>query len=383
MLHRTLVRKTGTIITAFALVLSVFAVFPFGTPHAVAQTSDCGFTRDLTVGVDGEDVRCLQRYLNANGFQIAASGAGAPGSETSLFRAGTAAAVAKWQAANGISGTGTFGPVSRTKYRALVAGGTSAPSTPSSVNISGATTARQAIVDAISRIVNAADDIDDSTAQKHLDDAHHNILNAFTAFLNANFTTATSLARSAQADATEAIDRNEDRNDDTDEDDAQEAVDDLQEAISDAQDEIDEAEDDGDDVDDANDILDEARDSLDDAEEALDDEDWDEAMDFTDEGQDKVDEALDEIGSSSSSDADEDDADDALSDAEDAIDEARDAIDEAQDDGDDTDDAEDLLDEAEDALSDAEDAFDDEDWDEVVDLANEAEELANDAIDEL
>lgn len=82
----------------------------------------CTFTRDLTIGVTGDDVMCLQKYLNSAGFQLAASGAGSPGAETSYFGSRTQAAVSKWQAANGVSPTaGYFGPISRAKYDALVA----------------------------------------------------------------------------------------------------------------------------------------------------------------------------------------------------------------------------------------------------------------------
>src|SRR5690606_39742406 len=59
----------------------------FVSPAAAAE--NCNFTRDLEVGTNGEDVRCLQKYLNGAGFQLASSGPGAPGAETTLFRDGT------------------------------------------------------------------------------------------------------------------------------------------------------------------------------------------------------------------------------------------------------------------------------------------------------
>ncbi|OHB17882.1 MAG: hypothetical protein A2913_01225 [Parcubacteria group bacterium RIFCSPLOWO2_01_FULL_40_65] len=74
------------------------------------------FTRNLTVGSSGEDVKTLQQYLNAAGFKIANSGPGSPGNETNLFGSLTRTALAKWQAANGVSpAVGYFGSLTRTK----------------------------------------------------------------------------------------------------------------------------------------------------------------------------------------------------------------------------------------------------------------------------
>jgi len=91
---------------------------------AGGASAACTFTNDLTVGSKGAAVKCLQQYLNgAGGAKVAASGVGSAGSETEYFGSLTAAAVAKWQAANGVSPTaGYFGARSRAKYSVLVAG---------------------------------------------------------------------------------------------------------------------------------------------------------------------------------------------------------------------------------------------------------------------
>src|SRR3989344_5125139 len=93
-----------------------------------SSTGNCGFTRSLTTGSTGADVKCLQQYLNGTAFKVAASGAGSPGAETMYFGPATKGAVAKWQAANGVApAVGYFGPISQAKYNLLVAGGPTPP----------------------------------------------------------------------------------------------------------------------------------------------------------------------------------------------------------------------------------------------------------------
>lgn len=118
-----------------AVVLSVFLVNALLNPGVVdAQTAAaaiplCEIQRSLTIGSEGEDVRCLQRYLNFSGHTIASSGVGSPGEETSYFGTLTADAVARWQNANAAAvltpvglttGSGYWGPSSFAHYVALV-----------------------------------------------------------------------------------------------------------------------------------------------------------------------------------------------------------------------------------------------------------------------
>jgi len=77
-------------------------------------TSSYNFTRDLTVGSKGDDVKTLQQWLNANGYTVATSGAGSAGNETTYFGPATKAALAKYQAAKGVTpAAGYFGPKTR------------------------------------------------------------------------------------------------------------------------------------------------------------------------------------------------------------------------------------------------------------------------------
>jgi len=86
-----------------------------------SSAAACTFTRALTVGAEGADVKCLQDYLTSTGHFTNAGGS------TGYFGPVTASAVAAWQTANGVSpAAGYFGSVSQAKYSALMA---AAPST--------------------------------------------------------------------------------------------------------------------------------------------------------------------------------------------------------------------------------------------------------------
>src|SRR3989344_9145128 len=98
-----------------------------GASTGTTSGSSCfTFTTNATVGSTGGEVMEIQKFLNSHGAQVASSGAGSPGNESSYFGGLTRAAVAKFQAANGISPTaGYWGPLTRAKANSLcVAGGT-------------------------------------------------------------------------------------------------------------------------------------------------------------------------------------------------------------------------------------------------------------------
>ena len=72
------------------------------------------FARDLHLGMSGADVKQLQQFLNGHGFAVSASGPGSDGNETAYFGQATKNALAKFQAANGITpSAGYFGPMTR------------------------------------------------------------------------------------------------------------------------------------------------------------------------------------------------------------------------------------------------------------------------------
>src|SRR3989344_106815 len=118
------VAQAATLAELQAMLNDIQAQIAALTGGGSSTAVQCTFTRSLSQGVTGSDVQCLQRYLNGAGHQVAASGSGSPGNETTYFGGLTRAAVSSWQAANGVSPTaGYFGQLSQAKYNALVAGG--------------------------------------------------------------------------------------------------------------------------------------------------------------------------------------------------------------------------------------------------------------------
>lgn len=100
------------------------------------------FTTDLTLGSNGEAVRQLQIALNAKGYQVATAGAGSAGNESTYFGGLTRVALARYQAAMGISpAAGYFGPVTRAKLNASCTttnpGGGTGTTTPTSTVLTG------------------------------------------------------------------------------------------------------------------------------------------------------------------------------------------------------------------------------------------------------
>lgn len=85
-----------------------------------STTGSSAITRDLTQGMRGEDVRTLQKLLNANGYTVATSGAGSAGQESTYFGPATLAAVIAYQKAHSIvPAVGYVGPITRASLATL------------------------------------------------------------------------------------------------------------------------------------------------------------------------------------------------------------------------------------------------------------------------
>jgi len=96
-------------------------VSPSVAEQVVSVSASNPLTMNLQIGAVNEQVRTLQKLLNASGFPLAANGPGSPGNETSIFGSVTRAAVQKFQCAQNIvclgsestTGYGRFGPKTR------------------------------------------------------------------------------------------------------------------------------------------------------------------------------------------------------------------------------------------------------------------------------
>lgn len=78
------------------------------------------FDRDLHKGMESEQVKNLQRFLNTHGYILIQKGEGSPEQETPYFGERTFAALVEFQAANGIATTGYLGPQTRATINVLL-----------------------------------------------------------------------------------------------------------------------------------------------------------------------------------------------------------------------------------------------------------------------
>src|SRR3989344_781481 len=70
-----------------ALLAQITALQAQLTAAGGTVSTACSFARDLTLGSQGDDVKCLQKYLNSTAYKVAASGVGSSGSESTYFGA--------------------------------------------------------------------------------------------------------------------------------------------------------------------------------------------------------------------------------------------------------------------------------------------------------
>lgn len=117
---------TTTVVTPVPVIPSIApSVSPAvlnAVPSKIATQVSPIFNRLITVGQAHADVKRLQQLLNSDPeTQVAKSGAGSYGKETTYFGPATRSAIMKFQIKYGIAkkgqvGYGTFGPITRAKF---------------------------------------------------------------------------------------------------------------------------------------------------------------------------------------------------------------------------------------------------------------------------
>ena len=105
------IEKFSVLVSSVMAVVLLGVILIFGT----AQAAGLQLGRDLSQGISGADVLSLQQFLNANGYNVAASGVGAPGRETVYFGPLTRNAIIRFQAANGLPQTGICDSATRAR----------------------------------------------------------------------------------------------------------------------------------------------------------------------------------------------------------------------------------------------------------------------------
>lgn len=322
--HNIVMKNQFSKLLKAAFILSAFALFTI--PNASAEEK-CAFIGDLELGSIGEEVRCLQKYLNRSGFYIADIGAGSIGKETDTFREKTKDAVRRWQVSMGISpATGNFGPLSRATYNVksvvssvpvqttstIIPGTTSTVTTvpsqspvsvPIAVPVVSQSSADKTMKALIKSIKDAMDDAEESIDDAEDDgedvaDMRDMLERARDKFIEGVYLYVT--GENAEAETTfkkadSYIENSIEDLDGGDKGEAEEAIADAKEAMLDAQGEIDDAEEDDEDIDEAEDIYSDAKAKYNDAREAFDNDEYEDAVELANDAEDLFEEAIDAL----------------------------------------------------------------------------------------
>jgi hypothetical protein len=104
-----------------------------------AAPNTTNFSENLQLWDTESSVLTLQKFLNTQGFIIAQSGPGSPGSETTVFGTHTYQALMEFQAAHGLPATGYLGPLTRATLMGLAGTATTSASSSAAASLTTAT----------------------------------------------------------------------------------------------------------------------------------------------------------------------------------------------------------------------------------------------------
>jgi peptidoglycan hydrolase-like protein with peptidoglycan-binding domain len=295
---------------------AVFVLFFINSNNLEANTK-CNLSRDLTLGDQGEDIRCLQRYLNNSGFIVAPSGVGSRGNETSLFRGLTKEAVIRWQAANGISpATGTFGPKSRAKYSQLILSTSAQPNSTNTMATTNSTTnlnnddkdkkdsekliikAHETLSTAIGSVNSSgADTTKMKKARLYLDDARLNFSDALEQYFSQKYNKVSGYLNEMTDNTQDALKtagvKSASTSSSASSSKAKKAISNAENSIEDAEDAVDDSDASSSKIKKAKTLIKDAKKILNKATDALDDRDYGEAIDFAEEAKNLAEDAED------------------------------------------------------------------------------------------
>ncbi|MCA9356596.1 peptidoglycan-binding protein [Candidatus Kaiserbacteria bacterium] len=381
------------------VILSTLLAIP--SVSAAQTANECSFSRTLEDGVDGEDVRCLQKYLNDNGFVIAESGPGAVGHETNLFRTLTKEAVVKWQKAKNVNpASGVFGPQSQAAYLLdliakiegkkadTVAVATAPTPAPQVAGISTSAIdenknkGESILKDAFKMMRDAekqVDDLDDESKlaklNKNLTDARIDLYDALESFFDEDYKNAYASGQDALDAASKVFEK---AGGETYESKADDVLSDVTDLLEDVQGLYSDAKDNKADVGDSKKMISEAEDLLNDAQDEFDKRGYKQAISDALDAEEILNDAKDEIDF-----VGEKDVEGYIEEVRNELDDAEDEINDADDDGEDVDDAWDLFKDAEKKLNKADLAIDDEEYLDAQNYAEDAQDLIDEALDSI
>lgn len=136
-----LTAQINSLLSTIAALQSQLVVLQGGSTTGGTTGTGYVFNTNLTIGSTGTDVMNLQKVLNMSAdTQVAASGVGSAGNESSTFGPLTRSAVIKFQLKHGISpAVGYVGPITRAKLNTM-GGSVVTPGVPSVPGVAGTLT---------------------------------------------------------------------------------------------------------------------------------------------------------------------------------------------------------------------------------------------------